>query len=422
MWEDDLSPRIALKYLYLPSSKGGLNLLNIHARNEAVEIIWLKSYLNFTTSWPIWAMIMDLILNKATPPGISQLAQVNTFLQLWDVPNWGARLQLLNDDIIRMLKAARKYRTHLAAICLSPQLQAQLPTWYHPLMTPCSMATASARCLLRWHTVMKVTDLIMMSNRVCFQDPNSPHLPSPACNCQECFRDKQDGCANPHQCTNEAFIWIQRIKPKLNPLSPGFYQDKFSLTPGQKAANTVAKENDDKILFDPSITCKNNLAECFRIFANPDRISNLPATQNFTCQFNLQYRNITIYTNGACFNNRKLNACCESGIWFAPNDLCNEAFWIPSTHQSNQIGKIAAVIHAISVTPPFQPLTIILDLKYVIKGLTDNLNTWENSRWIGIKNSALFKRAAYLLKCCTTTTHFKWVKGHNGDQGNEECN
>jgi RNase H len=32
----------------------------------------------------------------------------------------------------------------------------------------------------------------------------------------------------------------------------------------------------------------------------------------------------------------------------------------------------------------------------------------------------MFKKAAHLLKCRTATTHFKWIKGHNGNQGNEE--
>jgi ribonuclease HI len=32
----------------------------------------------------------------------------------------------------------------------------------------------------------------------------------------------------------------------------------------------------------------------------------------------------------------------------------------------------------------------------------------------------MFKKAAYQLKRRTATTHFKWIKGHNGNQGNEE--
>ena len=57
---------------------------------------------------------------------------------------------------------------------------------------------------------------------------------------------------------------------------------------------------------------------------------------------------------------------------------------------------------------------------YVIKGLTTHLPQWENLGWINIKNAALFKKATHLLKLRTATTHLKWVKGHNGNQGNEE--
>ena len=52
MWEDDSSPRITLKLLQKPIDEGGLNLLDIKARNEAIEIVWLKAYLNFSPTCP----------------------------------------------------------------------------------------------------------------------------------------------------------------------------------------------------------------------------------------------------------------------------------------------------------------------------------------------------------------------------------
>lgn len=54
MWEDDLSPRIALELLQWPIEEGGLNLLDLKACNEAIEIMWLKAYLDFPPSHPIW--------------------------------------------------------------------------------------------------------------------------------------------------------------------------------------------------------------------------------------------------------------------------------------------------------------------------------------------------------------------------------
>jgi len=52
IWDNDSSPRIALHMLQRPLEEGGLNLLNINTRNEAIDIMWLKTYLNFTQTRP----------------------------------------------------------------------------------------------------------------------------------------------------------------------------------------------------------------------------------------------------------------------------------------------------------------------------------------------------------------------------------
>ncbi len=50
MWDDDFSPQIVSDTLSSPITRGGLNLLNIEVRNEAIDIIWLKKYLNFSAT------------------------------------------------------------------------------------------------------------------------------------------------------------------------------------------------------------------------------------------------------------------------------------------------------------------------------------------------------------------------------------
>ena len=65
IWDQDTSPRMALEHLYRRIDEGGLNILNIRARNEAIEIMWLKAYLNITLSRPAWAVVTDLLINAA---------------------------------------------------------------------------------------------------------------------------------------------------------------------------------------------------------------------------------------------------------------------------------------------------------------------------------------------------------------------
>src|SRR5713226_5174732 len=63
-------------------------------------------------------------------------------------------------------------------------------------------------------------------------------------------------------------------------------------------------------------------------------------------------------------------------------------------------------------TEAVQPLAQAVT-KYVINGLTMHLGTWENCGWIGVKN------APHFLRIHTAPTTFKWIKGHNRNEGNE---
>jgi ribonuclease HI len=159
-----------------------------------------------------------------------------------------------------------------------------------------------------------------------------------------------------------------------------------------------ARAENGAILFNPTITAKNNLAECFRIFTDPAKISSEPAKRHQDPRTNLRHPTIEVFTDGACYNNGKLNARSGSGIWYGPDDIRNQVIRVPGNAQSNQVEEIVAIIAAVEATPPFQPLAISTDSKYVINGLTTHLGQWENRGWIGIKNAPLFQKAAHLLR------------------------
>ncbi|KAA1470582.1 hypothetical protein DENSPDRAFT_774884, partial [Dentipellis sp. KUC8613] len=131
LWGEHRSPPISLDHLYRPRCEGGLSLLDIKTRNEAIHITWLRSYLDLTPQRPKWAFITDILINLVTPNTVNDLATLNTFLQTWSPPLTGKNSKVLSRDILDMLKTARKYNTSFAALKLTRSLQLQMPAWYH---------------------------------------------------------------------------------------------------------------------------------------------------------------------------------------------------------------------------------------------------------------------------------------------------
>ncbi|KAI0264085.1 hypothetical protein BGY98DRAFT_902249, partial [Russula aff. rugulosa BPL654] len=175
-----------------------------------------------------------------------------------------------------MLKAAQKYNVNLAAIRLNTHLKTQLPAWYHIGSEPRPIRNNAARCLITKHNTITIADLVQVSARLRNTGRENPHRPTNFCRCRDCCDDQEKQCWTPHECAKEALTRINLTFPKLNPL----LQDRhgnLSLTPNRKHRNRTAKENKEAILFDPSITSKNHLGECFRAFTDTERISRNPA-------------------------------------------------------------------------------------------------------------------------------------------------
>ena len=378
MWNDSTNPKIALNTLYRPVEEGGLNLLDLSARNEAIEMMWLKTYLNPVTIRPTWTKIIDVIIDAAAPKNTNPRARTNTFMQTWKPRTRGNQTIIHNEDILRMLKTAKKYNLTFASIRLSPRLKENLPAWYHPGTEPHHTNARTTKCLIENHEALAIVDLIKISSRLRNPPQLRPHAPSAWCICPDCIHDRIKRCKDPHKCATEAQNKINALFPKYNPLLLDERHGNLSLTTSRKRKNLQARYQNELITFDPSITTKNDLTECFRIFTDPNIIPKHPAKRRIDPGANLRHETINIYTDGACLNNGKSNAQCGSGIWFGPDDPRNKTIKVPGTEQSNQIGELAAIIGATQDVPTFSPLKINTDSKYVINGLTTHLTHWED--------------------------------------------
>ena len=404
IWDDGRGVRIAQEFLHQLKEAGGLGLLDIKTRNKAIDLIWLKTYLNFSPTRQTWAEITDLIISRSAQENAIPKAINSPFLQCWEVPSRGPRLTRLNDDIKRLLKVANSYNTNLAAVKVPSHLRSEMPAWYHVDKKLSTIRSRPEKCLIERHGTKTIMDLIRASARIRNQDIMNTHTPNPFCPCQDCSIDQAKGCYNPHECAQVAHAKLLWLSPKWNPWGPKNPLDGLSLTPTRKANNLQAKINNDEIIFNPSLTCGENLADIFRVFADLNRLSTTPALRLAPPGCNLIGPKITIYTDSACLNNGKRNATCGGGMWVSHGNPLNASIRVPGPAQSNQIGEIAAIIQAAASIPLSQPLEIVLDSKYVIEGLTVNLNNWENQGWIGIHNANFFQRA--MLRSWGFNFHF----------------
>ena len=122
---------------------------------------------------------------------------------------------------------------------------------------------------------------------------------------------------------------------------------------------------------------------------DPDKLSLIPVSE--TALPERSKPKPSVYMDGACWNNGKVNVKCGSGIWISLQSSRNAVVRVPGPKQSNQIGELAAVVVTASSVPIFYPLTIITDSRYVIDGLTDHLEQWEDEGWIKTDNADVFK-------------------------------
>lgn len=96
IWDYSILPRIAMEQLHHPIAEGGLNLLDLEARNDAIGIGWLRLYPNLSPERPTWVRITDIIINAAAPTMTYDQVWINMFLQTWNPSMRGKHSKQMN--------------------------------------------------------------------------------------------------------------------------------------------------------------------------------------------------------------------------------------------------------------------------------------------------------------------------------------
>ena len=132
-------------------------------------------------------------------------------------------------------------------------------------------------------------------------------------------------------------------------------------------------------------------------------------------------KKVTIYTDGACSGNT------GPGGWGAlliygnhhTKELMEGAF-----ETTNNRMELTAAIEALNALKQSCYVSLHTDSVYVKDGITKWIENWKNNGWRTaakkpVKNAELWQLLDDAVKRHDVTWY--WVKGHNGDEGNERA-
>ncbi len=415
-------PRVGKDTLYLPISQGGLNLLDVKARNEAIDVIALKEYLLTRQVRPRWAIVVDAIFAAATTAAsrnVEETAKLNAFLQTWKISTH--RSAGLGEGLRRMVKVATKYNATLAPRNPSNDFKGAMPVWYHVgELDGRSLAnTLSAKCLRDRHGVETVADCGSVAERLARRSERTGgHVLNKRCECFDCVRDRTvKGCDDPHRCAAMAAKILAKLGAAWKPVREARC-DGLSLTPRRLKKNADARSEEGRITFNPSVRTSVPIETAFRIFGE-ERSQQNPVWAVRPDESEEPRASVEVFTDGSCEHNGSTKSVAAYGIWFGRQDRRNIGARVPGEVQSNQVAEIVAVEEAAKRVSPWSPMHIVSDSRFVVDGLTTYLPAWEDRGWLGVKCAAYFQRAVAHLRARAAVTTLRWVKGHSGVEGNE---
>ena len=129
---------------------------------------------------------------------------------------------------------------------------------------------------------------------------------------------------------------------------------------------------------------------------------------------------VTIYTDGACKGNPGPGGW---GAWIRWGEHEKELFGGEPRTTNNRM-ELTAVIEALAALKRPCHVTVHTDSEYVRKGMTEWMKNWKARGWRTadgkpVKNVELWQRLDALRE--RHQVHWRWVKGHSGDAGNERA-
>ncbi|KAJ3530055.1 hypothetical protein NMY22_g8737 [Coprinellus aureogranulatus] len=393
------------------TEEGGLGVLDLEARNEAIEIVRLRTYLLPPDQRPLWCFLADRLLAKAAVKRYTNVEEeflVNPFTQCWKV---NVNSKSLPQCLKRMMRVAYKYDTKIVPTGLNKHVRDAMPYWYHAGNKDKLASKYNdkwGRCQRHIHGIVTTGEMLNHANGSSWGCRNRLD-----CKCGQCRREKRKGCKHPPQCRANARRKLQNIEDIWNPASAEYEEREDDLPEESIWSQAV------RVAKPPS---HPNLL--VRIFTKRDSMNRLwPAgVPEDGDDDDLRAIAPEVHTDGSCHSNGTLNAVAGSGLWYGADDPRNESIRIERRLlQSNNTGEAIAALRAIQNHRQDDGVMIASDSQYTIDIITKHAKRWFDSGFAGVANvevvSALI--GEMILSENKSNVWVRKVKGHSGDTGND---
>ncbi|MES2785113.1 MAG: ribonuclease HI [Pseudomonadota bacterium] len=131
---------------------------------------------------------------------------------------------------------------------------------------------------------------------------------------------------------------------------------------------------------------------------------------------------VDIYTDGACKGNPGPGGW---GVLLKSAGTEKELFGGETPTTNNRM-ELLAVIRALEALKRPCAVTLHVDSQYVLKGMTEWLPGWKAKGWRTaakqpVKNVDLWQALDAQVNGAGHKIEWRWVRGHNGDAGNERA-
>ncbi|KAJ3008140.1 hypothetical protein NUW54_g3267 [Trametes sanguinea] len=386
LWNDRHSPPVRMEHMYLPVDKGGFNILDLDARNDAIDIMWLRDYLDFKNR-PLWALLADDIFARTTAtkciPAERSL-RINPFLQ-----NWAPTRNKLPAELKALTDSAKKYGLRLEGRAFSRDIIRTMPLWDHAQadktkLRSLSGRSAATRCLKTNHALISVGDF-------------------------ESFIAEQDDPTHSYGVNEHA--------PAKVGTPDGEHPEDYETRVHESAGETFDDIPEALVIFDRRVTTHGSLTDALRVFTT----SSVPVCNDLPIiETDLSAEVATVATDGSCLNNGERHARAGAGVYYGPGHPANLSVRLPiELEQSNQTGEGVASLMAAKAADPARHLVQITDSKTVLESVTRYRQRNEDEGFIRQSNGALTQSLISALLARKAHTAFQWVKGHAGHPGNE---